>query len=60
MSTNLLTISEKGYERLQNRIAQFRAEVRSIVNKDESPADRVYVCGTILIPAARKQTKEEV
>lgn len=60
MSTNLLTISEKGYERLQNRIAQFRAEVRSIVNKDESPADRVYLCGIVLIPAARKQTKEEV
>jgi uncharacterized protein (TIGR02147 family) len=60
MTTNLLTISEKGYERLQNKMAQFRAEVRSLVNKDECPADRVYLSGMFLIPAARKQTKETV
>jgi len=59
MITNLLTISEKGYERLQNKIAQFKAEVRSLVNKDENAADRVYLFATLLIPTARNQTKEK-
>lgn len=56
MTTNLLTISEKGYDRLQNKMAQFRAEVRSLVNKDEDPADRVYLYGMLLVPAAKKQS----
>jgi uncharacterized protein (TIGR02147 family) len=59
ITTNLLTISGKGYERLQAKIAQFKAEVRSLVNKDESPADRVYLYAMLLVPVGMKQTKEK-
>ena len=53
MATNLVSISEKGYNRLVDKIAQFRAEVRSLVNKDEYPADRIYQLGIQFFPAGQ-------
>jgi uncharacterized protein (TIGR02147 family) len=50
ISTNTISISARGYERLQKRLHQFRAEVRSLVNKDEHPADRVYQLDIQLFP----------
>lgn len=50
ISTNTISISAEGYERLQKRLHQFRAEVRSLVNKDEQPADRVYQLDIQLFP----------
>jgi uncharacterized protein (TIGR02147 family) len=61
-ATNLLSISPKGYERLQERITQFFAEVRSLVNKDEDTADRVYFMALQLFPVGSsiQRKKDEI
>lgn len=53
ISTNTISISAAGYERLQKRLRQFRDEVRSLVNKDERPADRVYQLDIQLFPNSK-------
>lgn len=42
VSTNTISISHNGYKRLQKQIHKFRAQVRSLVHKDETPAETVY------------------
>jgi len=54
-ATNLISISPKGYERLQEKISQFLAEVRSLVNKDEAAADRVCFMSLQLFPVGSSQ-----
>ncbi len=53
ISTNVISISEVGFKRLQKRLGQFKAEVRSLVNKDENPADRVYQLNIQLFPSSK-------
>lgn len=53
ISTNMISISAEGYKRLQKRLQQFRAEVRSLVNKDEHPADRIYQLDIQLFPNSK-------
>jgi uncharacterized protein (TIGR02147 family) len=40
--TMTLSMSEKAYERIAERIKQFKSEIRSIVHKDEFPPKSVY------------------
>ncbi len=40
--TYTIYVSEKGYDRVIERMDQFRSEIRSIIHKDEKPATRVY------------------
>ncbi len=53
ITTNTISISAKGYNRLIKHIQQFRSQIRSLVHKDESPADRVYQLSLLLIPFSR-------
>jgi uncharacterized protein (TIGR02147 family) len=53
ISTNVLSISPEGLKRLEKKIHQFRAEVRSLVHKDEKPADRVFQLAVMLFPNSR-------
>lgn len=53
MSTNVISISPEGLKRLEKKITQFRAEVRSLVHKDEKPADRVLQLAIMLFPNSR-------
>ncbi len=55
VATNTISISAQGYDRLSKHIHQFRSMVRSLANKDESPADRVYQLSLLLIPCSRKE-----
>ena len=48
--TYTIFISDKGYERILNRMEQFRSEVRSIIHKDEDPPNRVYQINMQIIP----------
>lgn len=42
-STQLtLSLSKKGWERVQNRINQLRSEIIAMTHKDEDPAEKVY------------------
>jgi uncharacterized protein (TIGR02147 family) len=52
--TKTISISEEGYRRLEKRLEKFSAEVRTIVHKDESPADKVYQLAIALFPQMRK------
>jgi uncharacterized protein (TIGR02147 family) len=53
ISTNVLSISPEGLKRLEKKIHQFRSEVRSLVHKDEKPADRVFQLAIMLFPNSR-------
>ena len=50
ISTNILSISENGYRRIEKKLQQFKSEIRSIVQKDEDPADRIYQLDIMLFP----------
>ena len=58
-STNMISISREGYERLKKRLQKFKLEVRSLVHKDENPADRVYQLNIQLFPNAKQDKKDE-
>lgn len=57
VSTNTISISAEGFEAIRRRIAAFRAEVRSIVHKDDHPVDRVYNLSLALFPLSRKAAR---
>ena len=50
VSTNILSVSHKGYDRIEKRLQAFKEEVRSIVHKDKDPADRLYQMTFTLLP----------
>lgn len=53
-STNTMSISVKGYERLMKRIMQFKSEIRGIIHKyDDEHADRVYQMNIQLFPTVK-------
>ena len=53
ISTTTLSVSELGYNRIQQLLNKFRHQVRSCVNKDSQPADRVYQLDIQLFPTSR-------
>lgn len=57
ISTNTLSVSATAYEQIRRRISAFRSEVRSIVHKDDRPADRVYGLCLALFPLTRKSAR---
>jgi uncharacterized protein (TIGR02147 family) len=52
--TKTISISEAGYKRLEKRMEKFSAEIRTIVHKDESQAEKVYQLAIALFPQMRK------
>lgn len=52
-STNTISISKEGYELLTKRLLRIKSEIRSLVHKDEKPADRVYQVNIQLFPNIR-------
>lgn len=54
ISTNILYVSQEGYRRIQEKLKKFRAEIRSIVHKDEQRADRVYQLNVALFPNSKQ------
>lgn len=57
VSTNTISVSSQAFEQIRRRISSFRSEVRSIVHKDDSPADRVYSLCLSLFPLSRKAAR---
>jgi uncharacterized protein (TIGR02147 family) len=53
MSTETLSISEKGYRLIEEKLQKFKSEVRSIVHKDDAKADRVYQLNIQLFPQSK-------
>jgi uncharacterized protein (TIGR02147 family) len=53
ISTNVISISNEGYGRIEKKIKKFRSEIRSLVHKDDKPAERVYQMDILLFPNSR-------
>ena len=53
ISTNMISISSHAYKRIENKIGKFRSEIRSLVHKDEHPAEKVYQMNIVLFPASK-------
>ncbi len=53
ISTNTISISKRGYARIEKKIGKFRSEIRSLVHKDGDPSDGVYQLNIQLFSAAR-------
>ena len=53
IATNVISISDTGYKRLEKKIEKFRSEVRALVHKDEDPADKVYHLDILLFPNSK-------
>jgi uncharacterized protein (TIGR02147 family) len=53
VSTNVISISDIAYKRIEKKIEKFRSEIRSLVHKDEKPAERVYQLNIALIPNSK-------
>jgi uncharacterized protein (TIGR02147 family) len=56
ISTNMISISSQAYARIEKKIGKFRSEIRSLVHKDEHPAEQVYQMNIVLFPASNKRT----
>lgn len=53
ISTKMISISNQGYERIVDRLKRFDSELRSLVHKDENPADRVYQLDILFFPTSQ-------
>jgi uncharacterized protein (TIGR02147 family) len=53
ISTNVISVSEQGYKRIEKKIKRFRSEIRSLVHKDEHAAQKVYQLDVLLFPNSK-------
>ena len=53
ISTNVISVSDGAYKRIEKKIEKFRSEIRSLVHKDEKPATRVYQLDIALFPNSK-------
>lgn len=53
ISTNMISISGNGLKRIEKKLAKVRSEIRSMVQKDEEPADRIYQLDILLFPNSK-------
>jgi len=53
ISTNVISVSDGAYKRIEKKIEKFRSEIRSLVHKDEKPATRVYQMDIALFPNSK-------
>jgi uncharacterized protein (TIGR02147 family) len=53
ITTNIISVSSDDYKRIEKKLEKFRAEIRSLVHKDNQQSDCVYQMNIQLFPAAR-------
>ena len=53
ISTNIISVSEQGFKRVQKCLQKFRDEVRAVVRNDDQKADRVYQLDVQLFPNSK-------
>ncbi len=56
--TKTISISQEGYERIQNRIEKFLSEISSIIHKDDKKAERVVLLNMNFLPLSVSQDSE--
>lgn len=60
VATNTISVSEEGLQLIRKRIEQFRSELRSIVHKDQQPAERVHLVTLAVVPLTKADHKSAV
>ncbi len=60
VATNTISVSEEGLQLIRKRLEQFRSELRSIVHKDQSPAERVHLVTLAVVPLTKADPKVAV
>jgi len=50
ISTNTVSVSKRGQKRIEKQIDRFRSQIRSLVHKDEDPAETVYQIDILFFP----------
>jgi uncharacterized protein (TIGR02147 family) len=60
LSTLTISVSEKGYEKIREKLDQYRREILSMVNEEDDAIDRVYHLNLHLFPVSKpyKGTRE--
>ena len=53
ITTNIISVSDEAYKRIEKKIEKFRSEIRSLVHKDDKPATRVYQMDIALFPNSK-------
>ncbi len=53
ITTNIISISDRGYNRIEKRIQKFRSEIRALVHKDEGRISKVYHFDILLFPNSK-------
>jgi uncharacterized protein (TIGR02147 family) len=53
LSTLTVSVSEKGYEKIREKIDRFRGEILTMVNEEDENIDRVYHLNLQLFPVTR-------
>lgn len=59
VATNTISVSEEGLELIRKRLEQFRSELRSIVHKDQAPAERVHLVTIGVVPLTKAEQKSQ-
>jgi uncharacterized protein (TIGR02147 family) len=54
-----LSLSGAMLEKLEKKVENFRAEVRSMVHKDENPAEQVYQVNVQYFPQSKPKKDDE-
>jgi uncharacterized protein (TIGR02147 family) len=57
LSTLTMSVSEKGYGKIREKIDQFRGEILSMVNEEDEDIDRVYHLNLHFFPVTRPYRK---
>jgi uncharacterized protein (TIGR02147 family) len=53
LSTLTVSVSEKGYDKIREKVDRFRREILSMVNEEDDDIDRVYHLNLHLFPATK-------
>ena len=56
ITTNTISVSQRGRQRIEKQIERFRSQVRSLVHKDDDPPDTVYQMDVLFFPMMKKDT----
>ncbi|MBN1600447.1 MAG: TIGR02147 family protein [Chitinispirillaceae bacterium] len=52
MSTNVIGVSDAGYEQLMQKVKQFKSEIRALIQKDKESPSKVYHLNIFLFPGS--------
>ena len=53
IATNVISVSQNGYKKLEKKIQSFRSEINALVHNDEDHAEKVYHFDILLFPNSK-------